>query len=213
MNRPSPRAEASHRSGPGGHALVFGMGLMVGVTSCIASPIGLVVVARNALEVVSLAPVPWRDAASAVPFAFGLFAFAVIAGLVLGGSLLASAGRRLAFARRLQPLLILSGLSLLGWAATALVILAPFIDSSTSVTGLPRPEWMTIIAAGLAVAGILAMSGVGLIVGSARLADVVSDRLFGLNSGCCWECGHPVGSDVCPECGAATRRLRISRPD
>lgn len=206
MPRVEINAAACRRIPPTRHGLLLGLGLLFGVASCGASPISLVAMALNALSVGALEPVPWQDATDALPVTLALVTFAALAAPAIGVPLLSSTRRRMGFARRLQPLIILTGLSLLGWATTALAFLLPFVDSSTTLTGLTRPAWTAIVAAGVTVAGIGALSGVGLLVGSARLAESISDRLFGLNGTFCWTCGYPVGSDRCPECAAPSRR-------
>ena len=181
MPRVEINSSACRRIPPTRHGLLLGLGLLFGVASCGASPISLVAMALNALSVGALEPVPWQDATDALPITLALVTFAALAAPAIGVPLLSSTRRRMAFARRLQPLIILTGLSLLGWATTALAFLLPFVDSSTTLTGLTRPTWTAIVAAGVTVAGIGALSGVGLVVGSARLAESLSDRLFGLN--------------------------------
>jgi len=159
------------------------------------------------MEVAAAEPVPWRDAADALPFAFAVLATSVVVGTMLGAWLLPSVARRPALARRMQSLVVVTGLSCLGWATTALSVLLPFLDANTTLTGLPRSGETTIVVAGGSITALLALSGAGVIVGSTRIADALADRVFGLDDRSCPRCGYPAEVGRCPECGYTPRRF------
>ncbi|MFK7962075.1 MAG: hypothetical protein AB8G96_16295 [Phycisphaerales bacterium] len=194
------------------HGRLVGIGLLVGLTSCCASPIGLLAEGFNALVVVTIEPVPWRDTITMLPLTLSVLSIAVLLGLVLGLIACSSIERRLKLARRLHELVILTGLGLLGWSATTLVFLLPFIDANTGLTGLAQSTETTVVVAASSITVLLALVGVGLIILSARVADVLSDRVFGRSSRICWTCGYPLGLEACPECGSIARGRSFTKP-
>ncbi len=157
-------------------------------------------------------PVPWQDTTVMLPFTLSVLSGAVLTGVVLGLALCSTTERRVALARRLLALVILSGLALLGWSAAALAFLMPFIDAGTSLTGMATSTRTAVVAIGSSISLLLAAGGVGLVAMSGRIADRLSDRVFGMDSRSCRACGHPLESTVCSECGEPALGRDLAAP-
>ena len=183
--------------------------LGVGVTTCVAAPLGVVVQAFVQLSLITIDPVPWPRALDALPSVASILAVAVVVGIAFGLLVLAAPVRRMAVARRSRLLVLLAGGAFFGWALNASVLVLPFMGAVT-LTGLGDLTQAVVLGLGCVVTMALSSTGFLVLLCSERLAEDVNERAFGLGSRSCRRCGYAVVVTRCPECGELACRMKAA---